>query len=151
MVNRPKAIGTAAETAVRNYLLSLGYTTNQVRRNVLTGSQDQGDIHLVLNDELQLVIEVKGGAAAKTASHNQLLEWWKETVAEVDNAKAPRGVLVTQKAGAGPANVGKWRAHAAMMRVPGSEAVGAVVETDARILLVSMNLEDFMELAFPDA
>jgi len=45
-MSKAKAIGTRAETAVRNYLLSAGYTELEAHRNVLTGSDDQGDVWL---------------------------------------------------------------------------------------------------------
>ena len=45
-MSKAKAIGTRAETAVRNFLLSVGYSELEAHRNVLTGSDDQGDAGL---------------------------------------------------------------------------------------------------------
>ena len=45
-MSKAKAIGTRAETAVRNYLLSVGYSELEAHRNVLKGSDDEGDVWL---------------------------------------------------------------------------------------------------------
>ncbi len=66
-MSKAKNIGTRAETAIRNYLLSQGYTELQARRNVLSGSEDQGDIWLESEQGL-VVFESKGGDMAKKAS-----------------------------------------------------------------------------------
>ncbi len=46
-MSKSKSIGTRAETAVRNYLLSVGYSPLDAHRNVLKGSDDEGDVWLV--------------------------------------------------------------------------------------------------------
>ena len=76
-MSKAKNIGTRAETAVRNHLLSAGYDPLEAHRNVLKGSADEGDVWL--REYFGLVVfEVKGGNAAKTASHNQVLKWFQE-------------------------------------------------------------------------
>lgn len=108
MTNKPKAIGTKAETATRNALLRAGYSELEAHRNVLKGSQDEGDVWLRHPSLGLLLFEVKGGAAAKTASRGQIDKWWDETNVERANAKASYGFLVTQKAGVGLAHAEGW-------------------------------------------
>lgn len=102
MVNRPKQIGTAAETAVVRYLRGNGFP--QVERRALTGAHDQGDVAGIPG----VVIEVKGGTAAKTASDLQVTAWLHETDVERTNAKADIGILVLARTGYGPDRAGFW-------------------------------------------
>ena len=111
-MSKAKAIGTRAETAVRNYLLSTGYTELEARRNVLSGTEDQGDIWLVDPEVGLLVFELKGGEMAKKASHEQCVKWLAEAEREKVNAKANFGFLVTQRAGVGYPRAGEWWAYA---------------------------------------
>jgi hypothetical protein len=111
-MSKAKAIGTRAETAVRNYLLSTGYTELEARRNVLSGTEDQGDIWLVDPEVGLLVFELKGGDMAKKASHEQCVKWLAEAEREKVNAKANFGFLVTQRAGVGYPRAGEWWAYA---------------------------------------
>ena len=71
-MSKAKNIGTRAETAVRNYLLSAGYGELEAHRNVLTGSDDQGDVWLREPDHGLIVFELKGGNMAKSASFEQV-------------------------------------------------------------------------------
>lgn len=112
MVNKPKAIGTAAESAVVKYIKSLGFDALSVTRKTLSGNNDLGDVwwntHLGL-----VVIEVKGGATAKNASYNQIAAWFNEAEAEASNAAMQMSgwitpLLVTQRSGIGHANAGDW-------------------------------------------
>ncbi len=109
-MSKAKNIGTRAETAIRNYLLSQGYTELQARRNVLSGSEDQGDIWLESEQGL-VVFESKGGDMAKKASYEQCLKWMDEAERERRNARANFGFLVTQRSGVGYPNAGKWWAY----------------------------------------
>lgn len=110
-MSKAKEIGTRAETAVRNYLLSQDYSPLEAHRNVLKGSVDEGDVWL--REYFGLVVfEVKGGNAAKTASHNQVLKWFDEATLEKENANARLGFLVTQRAGVGYPRAGQWWAYA---------------------------------------
>ncbi len=110
-MSKAKNIGTRAETAVRNHLLSAGYDPLEAHRNVLKGSQDEGDVWLREIYGL-IIFEVKGGNAAKNASHNQILKWFEEAKVEAENAKAKFGFLVTQRAGVGYPRAGEWWAYA---------------------------------------
>lgn len=111
-MSKAKAIGTKAETAVRNYLLSQGYSELDAHRNVLTGSQDQGDVWLREAVRGLIIFEVKGGKMAKTASHEQCLKWFEEAEQEKKNASAQFGFLVTQRGNVGYPRAGEWWAYA---------------------------------------
>ena len=111
-MSKAKAIGTRAETAVRNYLLSVGYNSLEAHRNVLTGSLDQGDVWLRDENHGLIVFELKGGDMAKKASYEQCQTWFKEAQREKENANASFGFLVTQRAGVGYPRAGQWWAYA---------------------------------------
>ncbi len=113
-MSKAKAIGTRAETAVRNYLLSAGYTELEAHRNVLTGSDDQGDVWLRDENYGLVVFEIKGGNMAKNASYEQCEKWFAEAEREKRNAGANLGFLVTQRAGVGYPRAGQWWAFATL-------------------------------------
>lgn len=102
MVNRPKNIGTAAETAVVRWLRGHGFP--HAERRALSGSQDQGDVAGIPG----VVIEVKGGEKARKASDLQVTTWLHETEVERQNAGADLGLLVMARAGYGPDRAGMW-------------------------------------------
>lgn len=102
MTNKPKAIGTAAETAVVKALRVNGFPNAE--RRALAGEYDLGDVVGTPG----IVWEVKGGAAAKTASDGQVEAWLTETERERANANAVYGVLVMQRAGIGALRAGQW-------------------------------------------
>ena len=99
MTNRPKAIGTAAETAVVRYLAAHGFPAAE--RRALHGATDLGDI----TGTPGIVWEVKGGEAAKDASDKQVAAWFEEAQEEADNAGATYGFLIVQR---GRKNVRDW-------------------------------------------
>jgi len=109
MTNRPKAIGTAAESAVVAAARRLGFP--MAERIVLHGNLDQGDVRLTPGLTAGVIVEVKGGTAARTASDTQILEWLLEAEKERANAGAAHALLVTQRAGYGPARAEHWWAH----------------------------------------
>jgi hypothetical protein len=112
-MSKSKAIGTRAETAVRNYLLSVGYSPLDAHRNVLKGSDDEGDVWL--REERGLIVfEVKGGKSAKDASYGQIAKWYEEAETEKKNADGRLGFLVTQRAGVGYPRAGDWWAYASL-------------------------------------
>lgn len=113
-MSKSKAIGTRAETAVRNYLLSTGYSELEAHRNVLKGSDDEGDVWIRDPKLGLIVIEVKGGKAAKDASYEQCLRWFGEAEKEKKNASGSYGFLVTQRAGVGYPRAGDWWAYASL-------------------------------------
>lgn len=110
-MSKAKDIGTRAETAVRNYLLSVGYDQLAAHRNVLKGSDDEGDVWLRDPNGL-IVFEIKGGKMAKEASYGQVQKWIDEAELEARNANARFGFLVTQRAGVGYPRAGEWWAYA---------------------------------------
>lgn len=101
-MNKPKNIGTAAETAAVRHLQANGFP--HAERRALRGTQDAGDITGCMG----ICIEVKGGNAARNASDAQVAAWLEETEQERINAAAEIGVLVLQRRGVGPANAGRW-------------------------------------------
>jgi len=109
-MGKSKAVGTWTETAVRNYLVSLGFTELEAHRNVLTGSADQGDVWLRLPQGL-VVIEVKGGHAAENASIGQCDAWMDEAERECANAKGIQAILVTKRKAVGQGRAGEWWAY----------------------------------------
>ena len=113
-MSKAKQIGTRAETAVKNALLTLGYSPLEAHRNVLKGSQDEGDVWLRHPQNGLVVFEVKGGDSAKKASYEQIKKWYQEAVTERDNAKGQYGFLVTQRAGVGYPRAGEWWAYASL-------------------------------------
>ena len=84
-MSKAKQIGTRAETAVRNYLLSTGYNPLEAHRNVLKGQDDEGDVWLRESYGL-IVFEIKGGKSAKDASFQQIGKWYEEAETECRNA-----------------------------------------------------------------
>lgn len=102
VTNRPKAIGTAAETAVVRYLREHGFP--HAERRALAGAFDLGDV----TGTPGVCWEVKGGQAAKTASDGQVEAWLVETEVERANSRSDVGVLVMARAGIGPVNAGRW-------------------------------------------
>ena len=110
-MSKAKDIGTRAETAVRNYLLSVGYDPLAAHRNVLKGTADEGDVWLRESYGL-IVFEIKGGKMAKEASYGQIEKWMQEAEVERTNANAKFGFLVTQRAGVGYPRAGEWWAYA---------------------------------------
>lgn len=102
MVNRPKNIGTVAETAIVRAARTRGFPGAD--RLTQTGRYDRGDIGLCPG----IIIEAKGGAAAKTASDGLINAWLEETRTEMNNAGAEVAFLVTARPGVGPANAHRW-------------------------------------------
>jgi hypothetical protein len=111
-MSKSKDIGTRAETAVKNFLLTVGYSPLEAHRNVLKGSADEGDVWLREATHGLIVFEVKGGKSAKEASYGQVLKWFEEADVERFNASANYGFLITQRAGVGYPRAGEWWAYA---------------------------------------
>lgn len=102
MTNKPKRIGTAAETAVVRFLRVNGWPSAE--RAALAGSSDVGDVTGVPG----LCVEVKGGAAAERAEDADVARWLTETETERGNRRADVGVLVLKRKGKGAASAGGW-------------------------------------------
>lgn len=95
-VSKSKQKGTAAETAVVNWLKERG--RKHVERRSLNGVNDRGDIAGIPG----VVLEVKNHARMT------LSEWVDEMLVEVANDKADTGVVIHKRKGT--TNVGKWYA-----------------------------------------
>lgn len=104
-MNKPKRIGTEAETAVVRYAEQHGFPLAE--RRALAGAVDKGDVLLAPG----VIVEVKAGKQAEDASDELVLTWWRETCQERWNAKADVAVLVTKRRGKGAASAGQWWAH----------------------------------------
>lgn len=84
-----KRKGTAAETAIVNYLRAMGFT--QVERRALNGTADRGDIAGIPG----VVIE------AKNCARQELAAWVSEAEVERDNDNASLGVVWSKRRGKG--------------------------------------------------
>lgn len=101
MVNRPKAIGTKAETLTLKFL-RLYFPGAQ--REVLHGGADEGDI----TNCGDFIFEVKAGKQCLQIGDVKLSGWMREARVEAENRGVPHGFLVTQRAGMGEKNVHRW-------------------------------------------
>jgi len=95
-MSKAKQKGTAAETAVVNWLVSKG--RKHVERRSLNGSLDRGDIAGIPG----VVIEVKNCARV------ELPKWISELETEIHNDKADTGTVIHKKRGT--TDVGYWYA-----------------------------------------
>lgn len=93
-MSKAKQKGTAAETAVVNYLKSHGYP--DVERRTMSGIHDKGDIAGLRS----VVIEVKDHIRM------ELAQWLEEAEAERRNAHASHGVVWHKRRGRG--SPGDW-------------------------------------------
>ncbi len=138
MVNRPKDIGTAGESAVVKYLRAHGFP--QAERRALAGAFDLGDILTP-----GVCWEVKAGKAAENASGGQVEAWMAETETERRNARADIGVLVLKRKAVGDTRTGQWWAYLPARTVvglldPGSDLDNALA--DAPAFTVRLTLAD---------
>lgn len=101
-MNKPKRIGTAAETAVARYLQANGWPSAE--RRALRGIKDAGD----LTGTPGVCWSVKGGEAARNASDGAVHKWLAELDDQKGHAVAEVGVLVLQRRGVGYGNAGRW-------------------------------------------
>jgi len=104
-VNRPRAIGTYAETAVTRAARLCGFP--YADRHALHGSRDTGDVGLCPG----VIIEVKGGEMARRHSDLDVQNWLDETARERDHANAAVAFLVVQRPHVGAPNAGRWWAY----------------------------------------
>lgn len=108
-MNKPKAIGTAAETAVVRWLKTSGFPGAD--RRTLQGSNDRGDILVCPG----FIIEVKVRGRASSAALGQpgpaqLEGWMAELETEMSNAQAKHGFLIVKRKGT--TDPGQWWAYA---------------------------------------
>jgi hypothetical protein len=101
-MNKPKIIGTRAETAVVRFMRSAGFP--QAERRALRGTLDAGDVTGCPG----VCWSVKGGGQATGASDGLVEKWLDELDVQRQNAGAQVEVLVLQRRGIGEANAGRW-------------------------------------------
>lgn len=86
MANPSKAIGTRAETTIRNYFNSRGI---RCERKALAGSDDQGDLRLYIpirDGEVEVTVEVKAGRQTQNYPRSRVEEWRRQTLVEAENS-----------------------------------------------------------------
>ena len=97
MVNKSKNVGTAAESAIVKAFIRGGWP--EAKRYAQRGSQDVGDIDI----HAGITLEVKAGAAAKTAAESssdlQVKRWLEETNNERRRKGADFGILIMVRRG----------------------------------------------------
>lgn len=101
-MTRPKAIGTAGETAVTRYAQANGFP--HAERLPLKGSADEGDIGLCPG----VIVEVKAGKVAEACADAWLVEAQRQTTVEKGHSGAAVALLVTKRRAVGAANAGRW-------------------------------------------
>lgn len=135
MANQSKNKGTAAETAVVRYAWAQGFS--MAERIALAGANDQGDV--VLMRDPKIIIEVKAGRSAQTASLGQITKWLDDTRRERDNAQAKHGFLVVQRQGFGNSRVAQWECWTL------SDDHGAFIDCDQSFTTVMVSLENMLD------
>lgn len=107
-MNKNKAKGTAAETAVVNYLKKINPGAKPTRLP-LAGNRDIGDVALWLGTESPVIFEVKSG------SRLEIGKWLRELDQELHNAqqyfeleRLPDGYLIIKPKGIGLERVEEW-------------------------------------------
>jgi len=121
-MNKPKAKGTAAETAVVKYMRLNGF--GGADRQPLRGNRDAGDILLTAG----VVIEVKAHKSAGTGQpgYTQLAAWMGQAATEQYNAGALMCPLIVKRTGT--TDVGSWFAYLSLGKL--CLLVGGTVELD---------------------
>lgn len=100
-MNRPKAIGTRAESAVVHHLRSIGLAAE---RTAPHGAQDVGDIWV---EGGKIVIEVK--ARNRQPSARDIDGWLDELAAEAGRVpQCEAALLIVKPPNLGAARVGRW-------------------------------------------
>lgn len=143
MTNKPKAIGTAAETAVLKQIRP--YFPNAAR-NALAGAADLGDIgHCG-----PFIFEVKGGKQTQQIGDGLLATWVGQALTEAENTRAAYGlveevygILVTQRSGFGAPNARRWWVHIPLGML--AELSGGYY-APGRFAVARLELGDFLDL-----
>jgi len=93
MANRMKSLGTAHETAIKEWFQKNGWPYSD--RKTQAGSNDKGDLRL--SERVPFVVEAK--TAKSTTDRASLGTFVKELEAEVQNANAESGAVIFKKKG----------------------------------------------------
>lgn len=91
-MNKSKAKGTRAETRVVRYLATLGI---KAERRALSGSNDNGDIKVIVGDK-EYTLEVKAGKQTENPSRSQFQEWLNQTKTEATNARCSAALIIVR-------------------------------------------------------
>jgi hypothetical protein len=105
-MNKPKAKGTAAETALLRWLRANGFPWAE--RLALAGAADCGDISLLPGRAVVLEVKAHATAGRGIPQDGQLAEWMAQAAAERDNAGADLCPLILRRSGQGAGDPGKW-------------------------------------------
>lgn len=116
-MNKPKAIGTRAETAVARYLAANGFP--HAERRALRGREDAGDI----TGTPGVAWEVK--AYKRPPGDEQIAGWMVDTECERGNAGADFGVLIVRRPGYSEARADRWWAYLPVQDAAALVAFGA--------------------------
>lgn len=115
-MSKASRIGGYAEWGVIHYAKANGFP--YADKLAKTGRYDRGDVRLTKALAGGVVIEVKGGQAAKAASRGQVERWWcEELQPEIGHSGARFGFLVLQRAGYSDQRAGHWRAFLRLSEV----------------------------------
>ena len=105
MVNRPKAKGTSAESAIVKYAQANGFAG--AMRPALAGTYDIGDVWLEPGPTIIIESKIVAGAPAMGQPPKAMFDaWWGQTCTEAHNARANVGLLVVKRKGT--TNPGRW-------------------------------------------
>ena len=92
MANPSKKKGTAAETKVARYLGEHGLPTE---RRALAGSEDQGDLRMLIPTRgAEVTVEVKAGKQTRGYTRQTLDRWKEQTIRESKNSGCSQSMLV---------------------------------------------------------
>lgn len=98
--------GANAERAVANLLTAHGLAGIRVIRTATDRDPDHGDVHAL---DGRIVIQVKAGEAAKTASLERIRVWWDELGEQMSQVpQCDQGLLVLQRRGIGMGRPALW-------------------------------------------
>ena len=89
---KPKALGTAWETDVRNYVAK-ELDDERIERRALHGARDMGDIHGLFAHGYEGIIECKRD---RDMGASDLAEYQRQTIDERENADADFALLVVK-------------------------------------------------------
>jgi len=136
MVNRPKRIGTAAESAVLKQIKPYFPDADRI---VLSGAADRGDIGRCG----AFIFEVKGGKQTAQIGDGKLAKWMEEAEREAKNAGVEYGILVAQRAGFGLPNARRWWVY---VRMQDLAVIMNGFYLPGRFATVRLELGDFLDL-----
>ncbi len=92
-MSKSKAIGTRAETKVKRYFESHGL---RCERKALAGSNDEGDLRLILPMGTEVTIEVKAGKQTQNYSRKRVATWRDQTMTEAENSGCPAMLVIVR-------------------------------------------------------